>query len=103
MSIKMHGPALDGSDKIHETDVHEDNVAAFERAGWVKGQKPAKGSKAASSDEDEGDGDSASTPSGLNAKMSKAKLVAEAERRGIKVVPDEMTNQQIIDAIEAAG
>lgn len=32
-------------------------------------------------------------------KLSKAKLVAEAEKAGVKVTPDSMTNQQIIDAI----
>jgi len=34
-------------------------------------------------------------------KMNKAQLVAEAESRGVAVVPDEMTKAQIIDAIEA--
>ncbi len=35
-------------------------------------------------------------------KMTKAQLVAEAERIGVKVVPDTMTNKQIIAAIEKA-
>ncbi len=35
------------------------------------------------------------------AKMNKAELVAEAERLGVEVVPDSMTNKQIIEAIEA--
>ncbi len=40
-------------------------------------------------------------PRPLHKKMSKASLVTEATLFGIEVVPDEMTNQQIIDAIEA--
>ncbi len=34
-------------------------------------------------------------------KMKKAELVAEAEELGVEVVPDSMTNKQIIAAIEA--
>lgn len=34
-------------------------------------------------------------------KMTKAALVAEAEARGVTVVPDDMTKAQIIAAIEA--
>lgn len=33
----MHGLSLDGSGEIAETEVHPDNVAAFERAGWKSG------------------------------------------------------------------
>lgn len=32
-------------------------------------------------------------------RMTKAQLVAEAESRGVTVVPDSMTNKQIIEAI----
>ncbi len=94
MSIKMHGPALDGSGETHETNVHEDNIAAFKKAGWVEGELPKSKPADDSAAVDE-------TPAGLM-KHTKAELVAIAEGKGITVVPDEMTKQQIVDAIEAA-
>lgn len=36
-------------------------------------------------------------------RLTKAQLVAKAEEIGITVVPDEMTKQQIVDAITAAN
>ena len=36
-------------------------------------------------------------------KLNKAQLIAEAEKRGVTIVPDEMTRAQIIEAIEAAA
>lgn len=35
--VKMHGPAIDGSGKSVEADVHKHNVHAFEQAGWTEG------------------------------------------------------------------
>lgn len=37
--VTMHGKALDGSDEIHQQEVHEGNVEAFKRSGWVVGEK----------------------------------------------------------------
>jgi len=37
--VIMHGKALDGSDEIHQQEVHEGNVEAFKRSGWVVGEK----------------------------------------------------------------
>ncbi len=42
------------------------------------------------------------TPTPNLSKMTKAQLVAHAESVGVTVVPDKMTNKQIIAAIEAA-
>lgn len=39
--IKMHGPALDGSGEIHESEVHPANVKAFEASGWAVGPIPS--------------------------------------------------------------
>ena len=37
---KMHGPCLgDPEGAIVNTDVHPDNVYAFEQAGWVVGEQ----------------------------------------------------------------
>ena len=37
--VTMHGKALDGSGEIHQQEVHEGNVEAFKRSGWVVGEK----------------------------------------------------------------
>lgn len=38
--ITMIGPALDGTLRQVEIEVHEDNVKAFERSGYVVGVLP---------------------------------------------------------------
>lgn len=38
--VKMFGKALDGSEKMVEVEVHEDNVKAFENSGYTVGVLP---------------------------------------------------------------
>lgn len=88
MSVKMYGPALDESGDIHESNVHEDNVPAFIKAGWVEGEKP----KGAEQIEDIGKPLS---------KMNKTELLAEAAALGVETA-EGATNREIVEAIEAA-
>lgn len=82
---------------INESDfdegVHVRYVEVDSSPGQPAGRMLGAGKVSDATDDDGG------LPRPLNKKMPKAKLVAEAVRLGLDVVPDEMTNQQIVDAI----
>lgn len=81
-------------------DIKDDGpfLEDFEKKASIQIATSVKNAEAGEFVEFEHGGVGKETPS---LKMSKAELVAEAERRGITVVPDGMTKAQILGAIES--
>jgi hypothetical protein len=93
-TIKMFGPCIADPSRIVNRDIAACDELAYKAAGYKRGSiaevaEPAK----PESPKQEVD----------LSKMTKAQLVAEAERVGVTVVPDEMTKAQIVGAIEEAA
>ena len=96
-TVKMYGPSISEPSKIVNRDVPACDEQAYKAAGYKRGSIPevveAEPAKLESPKSESAD----------LSKMTKAQLVAEAERLGVTVVPDEMTKAQIVAAIEDAA
>jgi hypothetical protein len=93
MSVKMYGPALDGSGTIVNREVPEADVVAYEQSGYKKGSVDG-----APSSEEYGASKAKESETNLD-KMTKAELIEEAAKRGVEV-SESMTKAEIVAAIE---
>lgn len=75
-TVKMHGPGISDPSKIVERDVPENDVVAYQQAGYTKGPIPSKSDAQAIADND-GEDVTKAEPA---AKPTKAKPRSKAKK-----------------------